>query len=149
MAKLTQQLINAFTCWVVVHERSQYWIQAVIKGSQYQHPDDTNGQTFNEAGQLPVTPFWRYKEAVLWCRIHFLVYFLQKQEHNQHSVHWIRPLSCWQKPGEACQLSTWNTGFLLIHPPPSVALPTVAHQSSHWDNDCEVSWYTLMKCNIL
>lgn len=100
-------------------------------------------------GLIPVTPFWWYKEAVLCCGIHFLVYFLQKQEHNQHSVHRIRLLSCWQKLGEACQLSTWNAGFLLIHPLPSVSLPIVAHQSSHWDNDREVSWYTLMKCNIL
>lgn len=66
---------------------------------------------------------------------------------SARSVHRIRPPSCWQKLGEACQLSTRNAGFLLTHPLPFVSLPIVAHQSGHWDNDREVSWYTLMKCN--
>lgn len=52
---------------------------------QYRGLDDINGQTFNAVGPGPVTPFWRYKEAVLHGGIHFLVYFLQKQEHHQHA----------------------------------------------------------------
>lgn len=52
---------------------------------QYRGPDDINGQTLNAAGPGPVTPFWRYKEAVLHGGIHFLVYFLQKQGHHQHA----------------------------------------------------------------
>lgn len=86
MAKLTQQPINAFICCVAAPEGS-YSLGPSCNQSlhQYWGPDDINGQTCNTAGPGPVTPFGRYKEAVLRGGIHFLVYFLQKQEHHQHA----------------------------------------------------------------
>lgn len=149
MAKLTQQPINAFICCVAAPKgllagsKSQSKPPSVLGPWWHKWPNFQRGWLESSHTILKIQRGCVARWNSFSCLLP-----PETRASSARSVHRIRPRSCWQKLGEACQLSTRNAGFLLIHPLPFVSPPIVAHQSGHWDNDREVSWDTLMKCNI-
>lgn len=116
---------------------------------QYQSLDDINGQTFNAVGSRSSHTILKIQRGCVarWNSFSCLLP-PETRASSARSVHRIRPLELLTEAW--ARLASFHTKcWLSSHTPPTVCVSTiVAHQSGHWDNDCEVSWYTLMKCNI-